>query len=333
MGAAIPVSTLALSVVICTRHRAESLRETLNCLLVSYRSGLRVEFVVIDNGGDSETKGVVASFRQLLPLRYFREEREGKGHSLNRALDAGGLGEIIAGLDDDMSPEPNWIQEVLASCERHPEVDIFGGHVYVIWPTASVPLWAEHCRQDVRCWALSALGRREVAPDDWLLRRDRFPCGNHFWFRSRLLTPQSRFGDLWVPEPALFLNFRETGSKAMICNRVTAGHRVQPGLLDPKTHYVRAKVIGHNFATDAMRPFRPSLKAPRTFHRHPILTRIYCFAKLGQFGALYVVARLAGSKGMWAERRIYATERIAFFRVLLQISGEDEPYQIFKSVR
>jgi glycosyltransferase involved in cell wall biosynthesis len=326
-------SSIDLSVVICTRNRPDSLAETLRCLLAADRDHLKAEVVVVDNGAGNDAQAVVEGVAGRIPVRYLREEREGKGNSLNRALAAGGLGRIVAGLDDDMSPEPDWFRELMASCDRYPDVDIFGGLVYLIWPLQPVPIWAKRCHGDVLAWGFSATGVRDSPKVDRHLRRDRFPCGNHFWFRSRLLTPASRFGHLWVPEPALFLNFSEQGSKAIITNRVVAGHRIQPALLNPETHYSRAVIIGHNFATDAMRPYRPSQKVPRTFNRHPVLTRVYCLAMMVRFGCVYLASRLLGSRNLWVLRRILAIERITFFRVLLQIASEDEPYWIFRRRR
>jgi hypothetical protein len=249
---------------------------------------------------------------------------------LNRALAAGGLGRIIAGLDDDMTPAPDWIGQVLACCERHPDVDIFGGHVYVIWPPGPVPVWARECRSDVLVWAFSAYGKSPVASGETYLRRDRWPCGNHFWFRSKLLTPTCRFGHLWVPEPGLFLNYMEAGSKALICNAVKAGHRLQPELLLTSTLYRRARMIGENFATDAMLPFRPSLKVPRAFSQRPWAARLYCVYMLGRYWGLLAASHLFSARGLWTERRIHAIERITFFRTLLALSGRDPAYRLFR---
>ena len=80
---------LELSVLICTRNRAASLGVTLDCLLASYRVGLPVEIVVCDNGSQDETSRVVDSYKEKLPLRYLREDREGKVYCLNRILDEG----------------------------------------------------------------------------------------------------------------------------------------------------------------------------------------------------------------------------------------------------
>jgi glycosyltransferase involved in cell wall biosynthesis len=318
-----------LSVVFCTRNRAQSLRETIGYLLEGDRSGIAVELVIIDNGGRDETKQVAESFADKIPVRYYLEPKEGKGHCLNRALDEGGLGRIVAGLDDDMRPDGDWIKNVMAACDRLPDVDLFGGHVYIIWPPGPVPVWAKHCRSYIRGWALSATGERGEPAADLPLRTDRWGCGNHFWFRSKVLTSTTRFGHFWVPEPGLFFDHMERGSKGMFCKSVQAGHRLQPHLLDEPTVCARAVMIGRTFANNYLRPYRPTVKLARYFKHRPIFTRLGAIAMLGYFACLYGWARLGGSRGMWFERRIHAIERFTHYRELLLIAATDKAYHIW----
>jgi glycosyltransferase involved in cell wall biosynthesis len=133
-------------VIICTQNRASSLKVTLERLAAADRDGIRTEVIVVDNAGHDNTKEVVDSFRHLIPVRYLHEPTLGvfgKSHALNRALDAGGLGEIIAVLDDDMSPHSDWLKVVTAICKRWPDKDIFTGDRYIIWPCDDVPDWAK----------------------------------------------------------------------------------------------------------------------------------------------------------------------------------------------
>src|ERR1051325_113414 len=107
----------AMTVIIPTRNRAGSLRVALECLANANRDGIQAEIIVVDNGGQDGAKDVIASLSHKIPIRYLSEPTVGvygKSHALNRALDAGGLGDIIAVLDDDMSPNPNWFQAVMA---------------------------------------------------------------------------------------------------------------------------------------------------------------------------------------------------------------------------
>ena len=272
---------------------------------------------------------IIDSFRERLPIRSLKYEKAGKSYCLNRILDLGGLGRIVAEIDDDMSLDPDWIDAVLASCDRRPDVDVFGGHVYVVWPPGPVPVWATRCCSEVIGWAFSAHGKERTVPRlDRPIRRDRWPCGNHFWVRSRLLTPASRFADLWETAPGLIFDFVEKGAKAVVCTEIVAGHRVHAKLLDESFILARAEMIGWTFANIFLRPHRPSFKMSGALSRHPVAMRVYFSAMLVWFRGLCLLTSIASSKGMWFERKLHATQRVALYREMLRIAALDEPYRI-----
>ena len=96
--------------IICTRNRAESLRQTLKsfeCLEVPV--GFKVDLLVVDNCSDDHTKQVILeSPLKHIPVRYQLEERKGASYARNRGLKET-TGEIILFTDDDVRPLPNWI--------------------------------------------------------------------------------------------------------------------------------------------------------------------------------------------------------------------------------
>lgn len=323
------VPAFDLTVMVCTRHRLESLRETIRCVLACDRAGWSMEIVIADNGHPGEAKIVAEETAATVPCRYVHEAKSGKGNTMNRVLAAGGLGKIVAGLDDDMSPHPDWIRQVKAACERRPDADVFGGYVYVIWPGTSTPRWAAECRQNIRVWAYSAYGEKEVKPADWPVRNDRWPCGNHFWFRSKCIRPGQQFSNLWVPEPGLFFDFAENGSKTVICTEAKAAHRVQPELVERKRQLDRAVMMARTFADIALRPYRPGFKVPESFHRHPVAARGYAVAQMLWHGAAALFTAAFGDRGMWFERRLYAVHRRAFYLHLLRLAATEKKYGVW----
>ena len=92
-----------ISVIICTRNRSESLRHTLQCLVLAEKASLHCEVVIVDNGSSDDTAQVAREFASQIPLHYLIELLPGKGRALNRALEDALLGKIVAILDDDMS--------------------------------------------------------------------------------------------------------------------------------------------------------------------------------------------------------------------------------------
>jgi glucosyl-dolichyl phosphate glucuronosyltransferase len=100
-----------ISIIICTRNRAASLRQTLDAIgRCQIPEDLASELLVIDNGSSDDTRGVVESMRlPNMPVHYFREERHGQCHARNRGLEAAS-GRIILFTDDDIRVPPNWIE-------------------------------------------------------------------------------------------------------------------------------------------------------------------------------------------------------------------------------
>jgi glycosyltransferase involved in cell wall biosynthesis len=106
--------SLLLSIIICTRNRAESLRQTLEALGgASVRPEWTVEVVVADNGSTDGTAAVAQD--AVLPhmkVRYLYEPLNGKSHALNTAV-SGAHGDILLFTDDDVIVDPEWIEHLV----------------------------------------------------------------------------------------------------------------------------------------------------------------------------------------------------------------------------
>ncbi|RFM36052.1 glycosyltransferase family 2 protein [Chitinophaga silvisoli] len=104
-----PGKAVSLSVVICTRHRPQSLHTCLQSLL----SGPDTDFelIVVDNApGNDETLQVATQFPQV---RYVREDRKGLDIARNTGARTA-TGNIVAYTDDDVSIPHNWITNLKA---------------------------------------------------------------------------------------------------------------------------------------------------------------------------------------------------------------------------
>jgi glycosyltransferase involved in cell wall biosynthesis len=98
-----------ISVVVCTRDRAELLQRCLSSL--RHLDYLPYEVVVIDNASrDDATARVVAA----TPFRYVHEERPGLDWARNRGI-AEARHDIIAYIDDDAQANSSWLQGLAAA--------------------------------------------------------------------------------------------------------------------------------------------------------------------------------------------------------------------------
>jgi glycosyltransferase involved in cell wall biosynthesis len=99
-----------VSIVICTRNRAASLKQTLNsigqCVIPP---GMSAELLVVDNGSTDDTKKVVADTTlPNMPVRYLLEPIPGQAQTRNRALLETDC-DIFLCTDDDIRAYPQWV--------------------------------------------------------------------------------------------------------------------------------------------------------------------------------------------------------------------------------
>ncbi len=117
------MAEVTVSVIICTRNRAEHLQQTLSSIAtIRTPRGLAAEVLVVDNDSNDRT---VAVCRQAklphLSVRYVREPRPGQCHARNTGMKQA-RGRILLFTDDDVRPPENWIAGIatpIASEKTH----------------------------------------------------------------------------------------------------------------------------------------------------------------------------------------------------------------------
>jgi glycosyltransferase involved in cell wall biosynthesis len=116
------------SVLICTHNRADLLRSALAAVVpASAPADYCAEVLVVDNNSSDQTRDVVEAAARSSPIavRYLFERRQGKSYALNLGL-AEACGEVIAHTDDDVTPDPGWIDRVVEAFGRHDVTFAFG---------------------------------------------------------------------------------------------------------------------------------------------------------------------------------------------------------------
>jgi glucosyl-dolichyl phosphate glucuronosyltransferase len=105
------------TVILCTHNRCESLRKALASVACIELSELvDWEVLVVDNNSNDQTCEVVDEFCQRYGghFRYLFELRQGKSHALNLGIREA-RGDVVAFIDDDVTVEPTWLQNLTAS--------------------------------------------------------------------------------------------------------------------------------------------------------------------------------------------------------------------------
>lgn len=125
-----PNGELDVSVVICTRNRAEPLRGLLESMTTLSRpAGLHWEVVIVDNGSTDATAAVVAGFTGRLPVVYAREDEPGLSNARNRGV-AVARGRYLCWTDDDVQLHAEWLSAYVEAFRQRPEAAVFGGRIY-----------------------------------------------------------------------------------------------------------------------------------------------------------------------------------------------------------
>jgi GT2 family glycosyltransferase len=163
--------TPEITVILCTRNRVASLRETLVSLRESgMPSGKTVEMFVVDNGSTDGTADAIREFQwPEVPVEYLHVGQPGVARGQNAALRRA-RGRVIMFLDDDVRVPDNWLarlsQPIFAG-----DADAVGGGVAIagqVRPSwirpeheewlASTAVW-EPTREPVLVGANMAIGR------------------------------------------------------------------------------------------------------------------------------------------------------------------------------
>jgi glycosyltransferase involved in cell wall biosynthesis len=106
---------MIVSIIICTRNRADNLRQTLESLdSIDVPAGLRPEILVVDNGSTDDTAEVLQRRKaSTIPIRRVFEPVPGQCRARNAGLSQS-TGDIIIFTDDDIRFPKDWLP---AMCE------------------------------------------------------------------------------------------------------------------------------------------------------------------------------------------------------------------------
>lgn len=128
-----------VSVIVPTCNRSSRLATLLDDLS-HQRTGCTFEVLVVDNASVDDTGRVVERWRaQDRRIHYLLEPRRGASRARNAGI-AAATAPILAFIDDDVRPTPDWIASLHRAFELHPDLDCLGGRIEPRWPVPP-PSW------------------------------------------------------------------------------------------------------------------------------------------------------------------------------------------------
>ena len=132
---------MKVTVILCTYNRCKHLPTALESVAVSTLSpSVDWEVLVVDNKSTDQTREVIEDFCRRYPgrFRYLFEPQAGKSNALNAGIREA-RADVLAFLDDDVTVEPAWLQNLTAGLENGQWAGA-AGRIFLEWPS-SLPSW------------------------------------------------------------------------------------------------------------------------------------------------------------------------------------------------
>jgi glycosyltransferase involved in cell wall biosynthesis len=229
--------TIRISVVICTRNRADLLRTAIASVVEQDFPRSDYELVVVDNGSTDHTRTVVSGFETAGNVVYLREDTVGLCVARNAGWRAC-RGPHVAYFDDDAVAHSGWLSAIGDTIERcGATLGVAGGRVDPIWQ-GTRPEWLSDriagsltivdwgsCEQEITDLARSWLvGANMVIPKALLERVGGFD--------PRL----DRYGENLLSSGDVFLQKKiaELGYRIVYVPEIAISHLVPPARLDQR---------------------------------------------------------------------------------------------------
>jgi glycosyltransferase involved in cell wall biosynthesis len=280
---------LIASVVLSTRNRAASLKETLKSFVNQLSSDWEV--IVVDNGSSDETQTVVEEYQDKLPLVCISEPIPGKSRAINRALDIAN-GELVVFTDDDVRVSTLWLREFVRGCRKHQSAGVFCGPIVPRFPQP-VPDWlCGHIYAEVLFADFQPQLSEGPLPPPML------PFGPNFAVRRETIGALKLREDLGPSEDGLIKEetefckrLRRMGAGFIFMPHATVVHSIRFEQLTSAWQFERFFDLGRSNVVEAHGPIAPA--APHTSDG------IWCL-EIGAeinllYGALYEISRRCAS--------------------------------------
>ncbi|MCF8011060.1 MAG: glycosyltransferase family 2 protein [Clostridiales bacterium] len=120
-----------ISVIICTFNRMDLLKLNLQSLANQTIDKTDFEVILIDDGSTDDTKNIVKSFTELIPIRYYFQQNSGPGSARNHGIFAA-RGRFLFFFDDDDIAAPTLLEEHLKTHKQYPDKN-FAVLNYTTW--------------------------------------------------------------------------------------------------------------------------------------------------------------------------------------------------------
>jgi len=228
-----------LSVIVCTRNRADELVNCLQELGEQTKEIEGVEIIIVDNGSTDHTKEVAARFTTdpNSRCRYVYEPVPGLCTARNRGRVAAG-GIVLAYIDDDAVPHPGWVETILDHFRRGLSVCLAGKTV--LKPKGGIPAWFPNTLY----WVL---GESSFGQVQRFLKGDENPNGGNFAVTAQAFDSVGGFDTsitLYFDDHEFYSRLRAKGYRSFYDPRIVIDHCIDASRLNKPALRQRAYRLG-----------------------------------------------------------------------------------------
>lgn len=233
-----------LTVFIATRNGSRTLPMVLDALTRIEQPASGWKLVIADNGSTDNSREIIESYRERLPLTYIYEDRMGKNVALNTALNLL-EGDLAVFSDDDVLPHPEWLVRLRAAADAQPEYTMFGGRIVAHWEIPP-PHWVEWINQA----AVFALSHPDLAdgPMDpgYIFGPSMVVRAEHFYGGLRFDESIGPCGSNYAmgSESQLLWRLQQQGYLAWFVKDAVVAHFIRAHQMDPDWVVNRAVRLG-----------------------------------------------------------------------------------------
>ena len=233
------------TVAICTYNRANLLKLCIESLNAINFHKSEFEVLVVDNNSSDDTAEICSHIPILYPelnFRYVVETRQGVGYTRTRCAQEA-KGEIVAYIDDDCLAEVNWLKEIVAFYNKHPEAMSTGGRIIPKYLVPVADWFGKYF------WGL--VGNYDLGSKVFQMEGVRYPSGANMHFRRVAFERYGTFdGNLGRSgkslmageEKAMYLKLIKAKEKVYYLPQVIVYHHVEGNKFDKA--YVRKHSFG-----------------------------------------------------------------------------------------
>ena len=274
-----------VSVVIPCYDRLALLERTLQACFTQALPGVAWEIVVADNHPDRLAAPLVAGLESPVPLRHVPAGERNIAQARNRGI-AAAEGALIAFVDDDEAPEPDWLLAHL-ECHRRTGADASFGPKYPVFEGGAAPAWDPEGAYYITDFRLPA--DAEIRPLDWWPPQARgLGTGNSMLRRATCLSGPTPFDEVFGrsggEDTMLLLGLAKRRRRFVWCPAAKVSEFNEAARLSPR--YMSARL---------QRSSRHSAAVRLAISDNKLVTRLGTgavgLAQLGVYGALYAATR------------------------------------------